>query len=154
MKSLIMIVCFASAIIQTNAQDTTKQTIKTIIDSKHFSFEPINMTTGRGGIKQLTPGYFFEVNGDTLKTYLPYIGRAYTAPIKPSDAGFNFTTTDYTYSTTQGKKNSYIINLKTKRNVNSMEFSLTVYGNGNAYLTANSSDKDPASYNGKIKVKK
>jgi uncharacterized protein DUF4251 len=154
MKSLIMILCFASAIIQTNAQDTTKQTVKTIVDSKHFSFEPINMTTGRGSVKQLTPGYMFELNGDTLKTYLPYIGRAYTAPINPEDAGFDFTTTDFTYSVNEGKRNSMVVNVKTKRKVNNVEFSLVVYDNGNAYLRANASDRESVSYNGRIRETK
>jgi hypothetical protein len=73
------------------------------------------MTPTRGGLKQLTPGYFLKINDDTLKTYLPYVGRAYTAPINPSDAGFDFTTTHFTYSVIEGKRNSTIINVKNKR---------------------------------------
>ena len=153
MKSLLMILCFAGAITQTNAQDTTKQPIKTIVDSKHFSFEPINITTGRGSIKQLTPGYIFQINDDTLKTYLPYFGRAYTAPINSSDVGFDFTTTDFTYSVSEGKKNRIIVDVKTNGRVNNVEFSLVVYDNGSAYLRANASDRQSVSYNGKVRAK-
>jgi len=148
-----MILCFAGTIIQTNAQDTTKQTIKTIVDSKHFSFEPINITTGRGSIKQLTPGYIFQINGDTLKTYLPYFGRAYTAPINSSDVGFDFTTTDFTYAVSEGKRNRVIVDVKTNGRVNNVEFSLVVYDNGSAYLRANASDRQSVSYNGKVRTK-
>ncbi|HEY2726729.1 MAG TPA: DUF4251 domain-containing protein [Parafilimonas sp.] len=154
MKSLLMIICFAGLITQTQAQDSTKQSIKSLVDSKHFTFEPITMTPSRGGLKQLTLGYFFKINGDTLKMYLPYIGRAYSAPINPSDAGFDFTTTHFTYASTAGKRNSTIVNIKTKDKVYNSEFSLTIYDNGSAYLRANASDKEPVSYNGEIKENK
>jgi hypothetical protein len=154
MKSILMIFCFAGIIAQTKAQDSAKQTTKSLIDTKHFTFEPITMTSQRGGLKQLTLGYFFKINGDTLKVYLPYIGRAYTAPINPSDAGFDFTTTNFIYSTTKGKKNNTIINIKTKDKVYNSEFSLTVYDNGSAYLRANPSDKEPVSYNGNVRANK
>ena len=93
------------------------------------------------------------MNGDTLKVYLPYLGRAYSAPIDPSDAGFDFTSTDYTYTVAEGKKNRLEISIKTKDRSNNTEFALTVYDNGTAYLRATSTDRESISYNGSIEQK-
>jgi hypothetical protein len=154
MKNVLLMLCFALILcMQTQAQDSTKQTIKTAVDAKHFVFQPTTMTPSRGRTKHLDPGYFFKVNGDTLKVYLPYVGRAYSAPIDPSDAGFDFTSTNYTYTVTEGKKKSYDIVVKTNGKTSNADFYLTVYDNGTAYLRANSSDREGISYNGSIKEK-
>ena len=152
MKYIITGLLFACIIMQAQAQDSTReQTIKNLIDTKHYTFEPTTMTTGGGRFRQLTPGYFFQVKNDTLKVELPYVGRAYNAPIDPSDAGFDFITTDFTYTVSTGKKNSYSVSVKTKGKPYNTEFALTVFDNGTAYLRANATDKQPVSYNGNIK---
>lgn len=140
--------------LHTQAQDSTKQSIKTAIDAKRYSFQPINITTSSGRLRQLDLGYFLRVNGDTLKVNLPYFGRAYSAPIDPSDAGFDFTSTNFTYTVSPGKKNSHNISIKTKDRTYNTEFTLTVYDNGTAYLRASGSDREPVSYNGNLKEAK
>ena len=154
MKNVLLMLCSTMILwVQTQAQDSTKQTIKTSLDAKHFVFQPTMMTPSRGRTRHVDPGYFFKVNGDTLQVYLPYIGRAYSAPIDPSDAGFDFTSTSYNYTVTEGKKKSYEITIKTKDKTSNAEFYLTVYDNGTAYLRASSSDKESISYNGDIQEK-
>lgn len=149
-----MVVCFAVTMAYANAQDSTKQTFKTIIDSKQYVFEPTTMTPSRGGSKHLTSGYFLKIANDTLKVYLPYIGRSYSASMNGSDAGFDFTSTNFSYAVTEGKKNSYVIDVKTKGEMYNTDFTLTVYDNATAYLRANNSNRQPVSYNGNIKAKK
>lgn len=154
MKHILLMLCITTtACMQTKAQDSTK-TIKTIIDAKQYIFEPRNTTTGNGRLKQLTPGYFLQVKGDTLKTDLPYFGKAYSASMNPSDAGFNFTSTNFTYAVTEGKKKNYNIAIKTKDQTYNTDFTVTVYDDGTAYLRANNTNRQPVSYNGNIKEKK
>ena len=148
-----MILFFGLAIVQANAQDSAKQSIKNLIDAKYYVFEPTTITTAKGKLIQLDPGYALQLKGDTLISYLPYFGRAYNAPINSSDAGFDFTSTQFTYSVSAGKKESYIVTIKTKDKTYNADFSLTVYDDGTAYLRANSSDKQPCSYRGNIREK-
>ena len=152
MKHLLIICIIAITCIQVHAQDT--QNIKAMLDAKHYIFEPRNMTTGQGRLKQLDPGYFFTISGDTLKTYLPYVGGAYTAPLDPSEAGFDFSTSDFSYTVSSGKKNSYDVIVKAKGKTAITDFMLTIYDNGTAYLKVVASDKEPVSYNGNIAGKK
>jgi len=154
MKNIVLMLCCAAIIsAETQAQDSAKQTIKDKIDAKNYVFEPTTMTPSRGRVKHLDLGYFFKLSGDTLKVYLPYAGRAYMAPINPSDAGFDFTSTNFTYDVKEGKKNSYDISVKTKGKTYNTDFALTVYDNGTAYLRAIPTDRESISYNGDIKEK-
>ena len=147
-----MLLC-AGILVHMQAQDSTKQSMKDILDSKHFEFEPISMTTAHGKFRHVDGGYFLLINGDTLKTYLPYIGRAYNASFGSSEAGFDFTSTDYTYTVSEGKKKKYTVEAKTKDRMYNAEFTLTVYDDGTAYLRAYSSDREAVSYNGSVKMK-
>ena len=41
----------------------------------------------------LSPYYYLKVSKDTVVAYLPYFGRAYTAPADPTEGGIKFTST-------------------------------------------------------------
>jgi len=154
MKRIMILFLFAGLFMQTRAQDSAKHQIKALMDGKHYVFEPTTTTSGKGrSIYVGTSSYFLEMAGDTLKVYLPYFGRAYSASMNPSDAGYDFTSTDFTYEVSEGKKNTSIVSIKTKDRSYNTDFELTVYDDGTAYLRANSSDKQSVSYNGGVKVK-
>lgn len=153
MKRIMILFLFAGLFMQARAQDSAKHQIKALLDGKHYEFEPTSTTTGGGRSKQLTPGYVLEIRGDTLKVYLPYFGRAYSSSMNPSDAGYDFTSTDFTYEVSEGKKDSYIVSIKTKDRSYNTDFGLTVYDNASAYLRASSNDKQPVSYNGDVRAK-
>lgn len=82
---------------------------------------------------------------------MPYSGRAYTAPINPDDAGYDFTSSKSDYKIEPKKKGSYQISIKTKDNNTPVEFMLTVYSNKKAYLQVNSTNKQVISYSGYVK---
>jgi len=148
---LLLFIMFSSVII--HAQDSTR-TMRTILDGKRYSFEPTSMTPMRGATRQINGGFSLDVKGDTLIVYLPYIGRAYSAPYGSSDAGYDFTSTSYEYTIKEGKKKSYEITIKVKDKPASTTFYITTYDNGSALVRANSSDKQDIAYNGYIKEPK
>ena len=136
------------------AQDLTAAQVKNIVNEKHYTFDVQTMMPQRGGLRQLTPGYFLKVAGDSLISYLPYFGRAYSAPINPSDAGYDFVSTNVDYKVAEKKKGSYQISMHTKDKVNTTDFLLTVYNNGNAYLQVTSNNRQPISFRGYLKESK
>lgn len=52
----------------------------------------------------LSPFYDVKVNPDTIRSYLPYYGRAYVASMDPSEGGIKFTSTDFDYQVVPGRK--------------------------------------------------
>ena len=60
------------------------------LDSKHYQIDVSTMNTRRMGSKMLTSDWSLEVRGDTLISYLPYVGVTYEAPYGEVK-GLNFT---------------------------------------------------------------
>lgn len=146
--TIALVLIIVATVFQLKAQDST---LKASLDNKQFSFTPSTMMPLSGKSRQVTSGgYLLQLKRDTLTAYLPYMGKAYNAPINSSEAGINFTSTDFTYTVSEGKKNSYKVVIATKDRTYNSTFTLTVYDNGSAYLHASSSDKQSISYNGSV----
>ncbi len=125
---------------------------KEILDSKKFVFLARFVYPMRGGGRELiTSDYDLRVTNDTVQTFLPYFGRAFSAPTNPSEGGIRFTSTDFDYAVAT-KKKSWEISIKPKdiREKNSQELFLSVFPNGQASLRINSLTRDPISYSGYI----
>ncbi len=74
------------------AQDSTKNNeatksspAKNMMDSKNFVFVAQIASPVGGRTMHLTSYYDLNVSKDTIVSSLPYFGRAYTAPINPSE---------------------------------------------------------------------
>jgi hypothetical protein len=148
----LIIAAFATLIFNnTKAQNLTEKQVDSLVNSKHYTFKAERVNPQRGRQRYLTTEYFLRVAGDSLISALPYFGRAYTAPINPEDAGYNFTSTDFNYAVVPKKKGSYQVTINTKDKINAVTFVLTVYNNGNAYLQITSVNKQPISFNGYLK---
>lgn len=72
--------------------------VKNMADSQNFVFVPETLLPLRGRQRHLTPDYQLRVTKDSVISYLPYFGRAYTAPIDPTNINFDFTSTKFDYS--------------------------------------------------------
>jgi hypothetical protein len=123
--------------------------VKEMIDNKRFVFAAQTMSPQKGGMRTLTPGYTMKVSPDTLVSDLPYIGRAFQAPIGGSDGGMKFTATKFTY-TVKEKKKGWTININTKEVSGNPRIILTTFDNGNATIVITSSDRDSISYSGVV----
>jgi uncharacterized protein DUF4251 len=134
-----------------SAQKLTTAQVENLINTKHYSFVATTVNPLRGTQKFLTQNYFLKVANDSLVSQLPYFGVAYTAPVDPSDAGYDFTSTSFDYTVTPKKKGGYEVAIHTKDKMNTTDFALTIYSNGKAVLRASSTQKQPISYNGYIK---
>src|SRR5687767_6453926 len=61
--------------------------IKSLVDAKRFTFKAQSVHPQRGRVVQLNSEYDLKVAGDTLRSYLPYFGRAYSAPLDGRGGG-------------------------------------------------------------------
>ncbi|MBS1745465.1 MAG: DUF4251 domain-containing protein [Bacteroidetes bacterium] len=148
MKKIAIIACIT--FLFSNYVDASDTTITSLLQNKRFAFQPNNMIPATGRLRVLDYVYALQVKNDSLIVNLPYIGKAYTAPIDPNDVGYNFTSTDFSYSVSKGKKDSYIAVIKTNDRVYNPTFTLIVFNNCRASLLVNSTEKQQISYNGMI----
>ena len=153
-KTGLFVLLFMAAVIPVtqaqNSKNNKQAVIKNMIDSQNFVFVPNTMIPMRGGSKTLTSYYQLAVSKDSLVSYLPFIGRAYNAPILPDENGFDFTSTSFDYKIKNHKKSGWDITIKPKDHVNVQQFILRVFDNGSASLNVISLNRDPVSYSGYV----
>lgn len=135
-----------------NAQDLDEATVKKAVQNKEFTFKAQTAFPMGGNVRQLTPGYDLRVSGDSLSTYLPFFGRAYTAPL-PGEGGIKFQSEDFSYKAKAKKKKSWEIIIEPEDTRDVRQMILRVFENGHATLMVSSNNRQSISFSGYITVK-
>src|SRR3954464_3878449 len=136
------------------AQDSTKDktskesSVKNLVDAKNYVFVAQTMLPISGGARQLASYYDLEVSKDTIVSALPYFGRAYTAPIDPSEGGISFTSTSFEYTTTPRKKGGWDVSIKPKDTKVVQQLFLAISEKGYATVQVTSNSRQSISFNG------
>jgi hypothetical protein len=135
------------------AQNDKSDDIKLMVQNKRYVFKAQSVFPAPQRFQQLTADYDLKVYGDTLKSYLPYFGRAYSAPVDPTKGAFDFTSTDFEYTIKDRKKGGWDISLKPNDRQDIQQINLTIFENGTATLQVTSNNRQPISFNGYIAKK-
>jgi hypothetical protein len=155
LKLLPVPVLLFISMITINAQDKKdKNTIANAVGTKNYVFVAQTAQPASGSLRQLTSTYQLEVKGDTVTADLPYFGRAYTAPVDPSRAGIDFTSSDVEYTNTPRKKGGWSILIKPKGNVDARQLILDISANGYANLQVISNSRQSISFSGYVQERK
>lgn len=129
--------------------DFSGSDVKNMIDAHKFTFVAESVSPNRGRFRMLTSRYDVKISSDSLVSYLPYFGRAYTAPIDPSKGGIQFTSTDFSYDVTNNNSDKWNLSIKPKSgDVRQLNF--TIFANGSASLNVTSNSREPISFNGHL----
>jgi hypothetical protein len=147
---LIVNFCYSQDV---KKEENLKTEIKALVENQRFQFAAQSASPMRGGSISLSPGYTFTVSPDTIISSLPYYGRAYQAPIDPSKAGYNFTSTDFIYALKERKKGGWDISIKPKDVTSSPQINLSISTDGYASVRIQSTDRQPISFRGVIQKK-
>jgi hypothetical protein len=129
--------------------------ISLLVDTVYYRFKA-EMALPLGGHNRYLTGdnYDLEVSKDTIVAYLPYFGRAYSAPIDPSQGGIRFTSTNFTYTTSPRRKGGWDVSMKFKDAKDVQQMMLTVTQDGYATLQVTSVNRQSISFNGYISGRK
>ena len=149
--AVVTFIPYSAAQKNTDKDDAKRAAFKNMVDSQQFVFVAQSVNPLRGRFRNLTSEYDVRVSQDTMVSYLPYFGRAYSAPIDPSKSGLEFKSTDFSYSVTPRKKNGWDVLIKPKDYRDVQQFRFTINENGSANLDVTSISRDPISFNGYIK---
>lgn len=124
--------------------------IEEAVKAKSFTIRVESMSPRRGGFRQLTTLYTFIVRPDTVTADLPYVGRAYQAPMGTSDSGVKFLSRDFEYKAEPRKKGSWEITLRLKDETNYPLINITLQPNGSASIRISPVDREFISYMGRV----
>ena len=127
--------------------------LKELIRKQEYVFVAQNALTQRGRTVNLTSEYDLKVGKLEVEAYLPFFGRAFTAPIDPTQGGIKFTSKNFEYKEKKGKKSGWEITIipTDYKDVNSLN--LSVSESGYATLSVNSNQRSNISFYGYITQK-
>jgi hypothetical protein len=150
LQSLALLLLIAAGLSsRVHAQDSKDSSIQKMIETKHYIFKAQSALPQRGGLRNLTSSYDMQVIGDSIVTYLPYFGRAYVAPIDPTEGGIKFTSTNFSYTTKQ-EKDGWDITILPKDTRDVKQMYLSVSTKGYAKLQVISNNRESITFNGYV----
>ncbi|MBO9151709.1 DUF4251 domain-containing protein [Chitinophaga sp. GCM10012297] len=151
----IVLAGFGCSGTQQAASADSPEKIKQLIESRNYVFQVQAVLPMSGRTRQVTgDNYDVTVSKDTINSFLPYFGRAYSAPINPSQGGIQFISQQFEYDEKPGRNGGWDIVIKPKDVQDVQQFSLSVSDNGYASLQVTSTNRQPISYNGVITEKR
>lgn len=124
---------------------------RNVIPTEDSRYSPRLMFPNGSNLYQLTSRYDLRVTPDSVIAYLPFFGRAYTAPLNPNEGGIKFTSTKFSYNISK-RKQVYDIKINPNDTREAQTLFLTVSSSGFASLTVSSYNRTPITYNGEIEA--
>jgi hypothetical protein len=151
---LVIAVLILPGAIQAQDKKDKQAVIKSLVESKNYVFKAQTALPTAGRTRQLNADFDLRISGDTLNSYLPYFGRAYIAPVNPSEGPLNFTSTNFDYKVENRNKGGWNILIMPKDVQDPRQMALSVFDNGTASLTVTSNNRQPISFNGYIAARR
>ena len=147
---LLLVLAAGTACMSTSQAQENNKNFESILSSKNYVFVAQSANPVGARFRQLTSEYDLRVLGDSIVSYLPYFGRAYSAPIDPTKSALVFTSTDFDYQQTSRNKGGWIVTIKPKDVQDVRQLMLTVTEKGSASLQVISTNRQQISFNGYI----
>lgn len=108
------------------------------------------MNTMRYGSRTVSPDFFLELRGDTLRSYLPYLGQVHQAPMTTPSQGLNFEAPVRNYTVNNKRGNVAQMELDVSTREHAYHYRIEVYETGQAYIHVRAQHQDPISFDGHL----
>ena len=164
MKDLLMIAFLMFCIFSVSAQETEKKSkkelkaekeakqieeTKALVESKMFVFDARTVNPMKGSTRTLTSEYDVRITKDSIYSYLPYFGVAYSASYGGTDSPMIFDK-PFDTCTLEKTKKGYTIEVDVKNGNDRVDFSFHISESGATTLSVSSTNRQAISYYGEI----
>lgn len=123
--------------------------VATSLASRHYKVDVRMMYPLRGKASHVNGSYSLEVKGDTLMSYLPYFGRAYSLPYG-GGKGLNFTETIGRYESATDEKGRTQVAIVVNNGEDVFTYMLEVYDNGSATIDVYARERESIRFSGEL----
>lgn len=123
--------------------------VDSLVGSRYFGIEVNAAFPQRGSMQRLNYDYGIQVHGDTLRSYLPYFGRAYQIPYG-GGKGLDFEAPMKRWELQEGKNGQKKLVMWAENEEDAYVYTLKIYSGGNIDLTVDSRQRDRIHYTGRI----
>lgn len=117
--------------------------------SRHYVVDVQMMYPRSGRAVNVSSNYSLEIKGDTVVSYLPYFGRAYSIPYGGGKA-FNFSAPIISYESASDPKGKTYVRLVTDNEEDVITFQLEIFDNGQTTIDVQAREREPITYSGEL----
>lgn len=130
----------------------TQQAVMEGLAQRHLCISITSMSSARYGTRMVSGGFSLEIKGDTINSYLPYIGQVYQSMVYPTPQGLNFEAPILAFNQSRQKSDLTRIVLDTKTQEDNYRYVIDVYDSGKAYIRVRGQLRDAISFEGDVDV--
>ena len=147
---LLLLACCASQQERAEQRARMRQAVEEAVSNRHLHIDIRSMNTLRYGARTVTPDFFLELRGDTLRSYLPYLGQVHQAPVYSPSVGLSFDAPVLRLTQSRPKANRSRIDIDVRNQEDTYHYVIDLYDNGEAYIRVNPLHRDPISFDGTL----
>ena len=154
MVCLVAALSLFSLSAQTTKQEEKKAKEKAVKEQVESGQYKIGVTTAypqRGRSVMLTSSYSLEIRNDSVFSWLPFYGRAYSIPYGGGD-GLTFSAPITKYEIAHKKKGKMQVKVETKNAEDTYLFNIDIFPNGSSSINVSMRNREPISFSGEVEL--
>ena len=124
--------------------------VEQAISTRHLKVMVDHMQTQRYGSHRVTSDFYLALHGDTLESYLPFFGRAYSISYGTPSQGLNFTSPIYRFQQGTTRDGAVSMAMEVRSREDSFYYQLDIYPNGKAYIFVRPQERDVMHFSGEL----
>ena len=133
-------------------KEQKKEAVRQLIVSEDYKIDVNTAMPMRGRSIPLTSQYSLQIRNDSVFSYLPYYGRAYSVPYG-GGSGLIFNAPLKEYTMDMDKKGNAVIKFSARSPEDRYEFRAKVFPNGSASIDVNMQNRQSISFQGELDIK-
>lgn len=152
----IALLCAGQSLFAQSKQERKEQKereVKATVDSGRFTIDVNRAVPMSGRSVNLTSPYSLELRGDSVVSYLPYFGRAYSAPYGGGN-GLNFQEQASEFEQTQKKKGGMELTFRVRTKEDVYAFRVDIFPNGSSTINVTPVNKQGITFYGEVAPRK
>lgn len=146
---LLLITSISYAQKRNNKVIESDTVITKMLNDKTFKINAKTALPNYGRSVSLDNRYSVEIKGDSVMSYLPYFGRAYSLPYGGGE-GLIFNSTIKDYKVKLVKKSGTEVKFSTRTGEDNYEYTITVYPGGSSNIRVSSNNKQAIDFFGEL----
>jgi hypothetical protein len=127
--------------------------LREAIENRMYVIEVDRAIPMSGSSRMLTSPYSLTINGDEVKSHLPFFGRAYTIPYGGGE-GLIFETTSINYQLTWEKRGKAVIEFNANTQEDRHIFRIQIFANGSSSISVTPTNRQSISFSGRAYPKR
>ncbi len=131
-------------------RELMRRTVKEAVAKRDLRIEILSMNAMRYGNRNVSADFFLELHGDSVRSYLPYLGVAHQAPMMSPGIGLNFDTRAISIKESHPKADLSRLEIDMRTSEDRYCYTVELYDTGKAYIHVSSQHRDPISFDGEI----